>query len=216
VAADPDNERKRWTPELGGRELSAIASVLDALNAAETEIADGEVGLSFQGVLEVTIDDTSYNVTHGTDNHHAIMHMGILMPVDAACWRFVPGDVTDRNTGEWGGWAWLPWPGDTVRAVVDAARALCPPLPEGAYRLKSIVVDGVEQIDPRREALQEALDALDKSAYTLCSTRQHVTRGDHLGKDGTGCDHRYTDGDDRVCGDRRGESGGDEAPSLPG
>jgi hypothetical protein len=213
MAADPDNERKRWTPELGGRELAALAAVLDALNAAEEAIADGDVGLSFQGVLEVTIDDASYP-TPG--HHHAVMHMGILMPVDAACWRFVPGDVTDRNTGVWGGWAWLPWPEDTVHAVIDAARALCPPLAPGATRVKSIVVDGVEQIDHRREALWDALDALDKSAYTLCSTRQHVTRGDHLGKDGTGCDHKYTGADDRQCGSPAGEGGGEQATEVPG
>jgi hypothetical protein len=181
--------------------LSAIAGVLDALNRAEEQVADGEVGLSFQGVLEVTINDTSYSVTHGKDtNHHAIMHVGILMPVDAAAWRFVPGDVTDRNTGEWGSWAWLPWPEDTVRAVIEAARA----------------VHSWPHDTAAHEALDVALDALDKSAYTLCSTRQHVTRGDHLGKDGTGCDHRYTGADDRECGSSADPAGSDPATAVPG
>lgn len=198
MTAKPD--RNAWTPEMPPRYLRDIASVIDALNAAEEEHARGEVGLSFQGIVEVTIDDNSYMMgrTEGENTyHHQVMHMGIIQPVDAAAWVFTPGDPTDRS-GQWGDWVWFPWPEDAVHAVIEAARAVDDPHADASHR----------------EALGAALEALDKSTYTLCARKRHIVRGDHTGKDGQACDHRYPD--DRECGSPEDQAVSSPATALPG
>lgn len=164
MTAKPD--RNSWTPELGPGEMTALAEVLRALNAAEHDIAHGGIGLSLAGVLEVSIDAYAGSGTGYT-------HVGIIQPVDAAAWVFTPGDAEERK--DWGEWAFMRWPEETIIDVIEAARAVqTAPLAD----------------TEAREALDAALDALDRSTYVLCAKRQHVLRSDHLGKDGEVCDHK--------------------------
>lgn len=213
----------RWVPELTPKQLRLLAGVCEALNAVEDELSNGDVGLSFMGVLTVAFEDGNWaREAGGSDTsgsgHHAILRVGHLQPLDLACWGFVPTDPLDMNTEtRWGQWQWLPWPEDRIEALVDAVRALCPPLRPGQHKFKSLKIEGVEQVDPRREALEAALEALDKSAYQPCARRSHIVRGDHTGEDGRDCDHRYTDATEPgTCRDASGSDAGAEVPSGAG
>lgn len=204
-------------PEVTPNDLRLLADICEALNAAEDAVADQQCGMSLSGVLTVGYEDANWANAVG---HHAIYRIGHIENHDIAAWAFTPADPTDINDEDrWGQWCWMPWPEDTIAAVIEAARALVPPPPPSAVELSSLVVDGVERIDPvqraRRDALRAALDALDKSQYQPCARRKHIVRGDHTGKDGRDCDHRYTDATEPGgCTDP--PVSGDEGAEVPG